>query len=88
MKNPRNLHQGSITYQEPPVDAAITYDLPGNIEEIGHALTAKEVGALLSFKRTALCKMTKAGTIPSFKLSTSVHYDPYRIAEWLRARTR
>ena len=63
-------------------------DLPGKIEEIGRALTAAEIGGLLSWGRTALYKHTKAGTIPSFKLGTSVRYDPYVIAEWLRARSR
>ena len=32
--------------------------------------------------------MTKEGTIPSFKIGYSVRYDPYVIAEWLRARSR
>ena len=63
-------------------------DLASKIEEIGHALTATELGPLLALKRTALYQKTKAGTIPSFKLGTSVRYDPYRIAEWLRARSR
>jgi predicted DNA-binding transcriptional regulator AlpA len=65
-----------------------TYDLASKIEEIGHAATAAEIGALLAFGRTALYKMTKAGTIPSFKIGTSVRYDPYRVADWLRARSR
>jgi predicted DNA-binding transcriptional regulator AlpA len=63
-------------------------DLPGKIEEIGHALTASEIGGLLALKRTALYKKTKAGTIPSFKIGTSVRYDPYVIADWLRKRSR
>jgi excisionase family DNA binding protein len=70
------------------MDAANTRDLPGRIEAVGHALTASEMCEWLHFGRTALYGMTKAGTIPSFKLGTSVRYDPYRIADWLRARSR
>jgi excisionase family DNA binding protein len=62
--------------------------LAEQIEQVGRAMTASEIGSLLKFGRTALYAMTKAGTIPSFRIGTSVRYDPHRIAESLRARAR
>lgn len=64
-----------------------TQDLATQIEQTGRALTAPELAKLLGFGRSTLYEMTKSGRIPYIRISTSIRYDCFQIATWLRART-
>jgi excisionase family DNA binding protein len=59
--------------------------LPQRIEEIRRAMTATEVAELLAVSPITVYKMAKAGRLPSFRIGTSVRFDPRAVAEWLRA---
>jgi len=59
--------------------------LPQRIERIHHAITATEVAALLAVSPITVYKMAKAGRMPSFRVGTSVRFDPCAVAEWLRS---
>ena len=59
--------------------------LPQRIEEIRRAMTATEVAELLEVSPITVYKMAKAGWLPSFRVGTSVRFDPRAVAEWLRA---
>jgi excisionase family DNA binding protein len=63
---------------------------PGNISPpadqiamTGHALTADELGMLLTISRATIFRMAKAGRIPSFRVGTCVRFDPCVVAKWL-----
>jgi excisionase family DNA binding protein len=58
--------------------------LADQIEQTGHALTAKELGVLLAVSQITIFKHAKAGRIPSFRIGTCVRFDPRAIATWLR----
>jgi excisionase family DNA binding protein len=63
----------------------VACSLPQRIEGLNHAITAREVAALLAVSPITVYKMAKAGIIPSFRVGTAVRFDPRAIAEWLRS---
>jgi excisionase family DNA binding protein len=58
--------------------------LPQRIEEIKRAMTVGEVAELLAVSPITVYKLAKAGRLPSFRIGTSVRFDPRAVAEWLR----
>lgn len=60
------------------------FSLAERIEKIGHALTASHLAELLNISRVTIFKHAAAGRIPSFRIGTSVRFDPRAVAEWLR----
>jgi len=58
--------------------------IPDELEEIGHALTAKELSGILSLSPKTIFKLAKACRIPSFRVGTCVRFDPFTVARWLR----
>ena len=58
--------------------------LADQIAMTGHALTADELGTLLTISRATIFRMAKAGRIPSFRIGTCVRFDPCAVAKWLR----
>jgi excisionase family DNA binding protein len=60
--------------------------LADRIEQIGRALTAKELAALLNVSKITVFKLAKARRIPSFHIGTCVRFDSKKIANWLRTQ--
>jgi len=58
--------------------------LADQIAMTGHALTADELGMLLTISRATIFRMAKAGRIPSFRVGTCVRFDGTTVADWLR----
>lgn len=58
--------------------------LAERIERIGHAVTAEDIARILNISRITIFKHAAAGRIPSFRIGTSVRFDPRSIAQWLR----
>ena len=58
--------------------------LADRIDAMDHALTVKELGALLRVSPTSLYNRAREGRIPSYRLGGSVRFDPHAVAEWLR----
>ena len=58
--------------------------LADRIERMGRALNAKELARLLNVSEVTVFKQAKAGRIPSFRIGTSVRFDPKVLANWLR----
>ena len=54
------------------------------IERAEGALTADDLARLLNVSRISIFKHAAAGRIPSFRIGTSVRFDPKSVAEWLR----
>ena len=64
---------------------AAASSLPQRIEEIHRAMTAGEIAELLALSPITVYKLAKAGRLPSFRIGTSVRFDPRAVAEWLRS---
>jgi excisionase family DNA binding protein len=47
------------------------------------ALTAVELAGLLSVSPITIYKQAKKGIIPSFRVGTSVRFDPRKTADWI-----
>ena len=58
--------------------------LPQRIEEMKWAMNAGEIAELLALSPITVYKLAKAGRLPSFRIGTSVRFDPRAVAEWLR----
>ncbi len=56
------------------------------LENLDHCLTAPEIADLLKIHRVSVYKMAAAGELPSFRIATSVRFDPRGVAKWLRDR--
>jgi len=65
---------------------ALKIPLPDHLETIDHGLTTTELAALLGVSRRSIFDMAKAGRIPSFRVGSSVRFDPHVVAKWLRGR--
>jgi excisionase family DNA binding protein len=60
--------------------------LPDYLETIDHGLTTTELAAVLGVSRRSIFDLAKAGRIPSYRVATSVRFDPHVVAKWLRGR--
>lgn len=58
--------------------------LADQIEGIGHALTAKELAALLSVSPLSIYKLARTRRIPSLRIGTCVRFCGKGVAQWLR----
>ena len=59
--------------------------LPEQIEQIARALTAPEVAKYLNVDKLTIYRLAKAGVIPSFRIASSVRFDPKSVAKYLRS---
>lgn len=50
------------------------------------ALKASELAKLLGVTRQQIYKLAAAKSIPSFRIGTSVRFDPNDVAEWLERK--
>ena len=60
--------------------------LADRIEKVGHALTARDLARLLNVSAITIFKHAAAGRIPSFRIGTSVRFDPKSVADWIRKK--
>src|ERR1700693_3821247 len=60
--------------------------LPDYLETVDHGMTTGGLAAVLGVSRRSIFDMAKAGRIPSFRVGSSVRFDPHLVAKWLRAR--
>jgi len=66
---------------------SVPLSLPEQIEQIQHAMTARQVAVILNVSPVTIFKHAKAGRIPSFRVGTAVRFCPRTLAAWLRRRT-
>ena len=62
-------------------------DIASYIEDLDRALTACELAKLLGVAKSTLYDRAKSGRIPHIRLGTSIRFDCYEIARWLRRTT-
>jgi excisionase family DNA binding protein len=66
---------------------AITRDsIASRIECIPHALTVRELTAILQVSDQTIYRMIADKTIPFLTVRNSYRFDPKQIAEWVRQR--
>ncbi|MBZ5572942.1 MAG: helix-turn-helix domain-containing protein [Acidobacteriia bacterium] len=63
---------------------SVPLSLPERIEEIPHALTARQLAEILNVSPITSFKHAKAGRLPSFSIGTAVRFCPRSVAAWLR----
>lgn len=51
------------------------------------AMTADEVSNLFGIHIDTIYKAARQGDLPSFRIGTSVRFDPKNLAEWYEAQT-
>jgi excisionase family DNA binding protein len=56
------------------------------IKNHGRAMDATELANYLKVSRVSLLRRARRGTIPSFRIGTSVRFDPNAIYLWLLER--
>ena len=61
-----------------------THSIADDIEGLGCALSAAQLGKLLGLSPKTIFKMVKAKRIPALHFGVSVRFDCHAIAEWLR----
>jgi excisionase family DNA binding protein len=69
------------------VDNTEVVSLHEKIERFGRALNAKELAEILNVSKVTIFKQAKAGRIPSFRIGTSVRFDPVSVGRWLRKQS-
>jgi len=57
------------------------------LKSMEHALTVKELAALLHLGKTAIYEMVRRGAIPCIRFGYTVRFDPHEIASWLQTRS-
>jgi len=62
-------------------------DLASVLERNPGAITAQELARILGFGRTAIYEMAASGRIPHLRIGSSIRFDPYAVAQWLREHT-
>ncbi|MGA7626715.1 MAG: helix-turn-helix domain-containing protein [Candidatus Acidiferrales bacterium] len=50
------------------------------------ALTVSEIAEILNTSERQAYKLASLNTIPSFRVGSSIRFDPSQIAEWLRQK--
>jgi excisionase family DNA binding protein len=63
-----------------------TTDAPLGVKEMiaqfGRALTAKELASITSMDKETIYYHARKGAIPSFRIGSSVRFDPKALCEW------
>lgn len=49
------------------------------------ALTAPKLAELLSLHKLTIYRLANSGSIPCFRIGTSIRFDPRAVADYLRA---
>ena len=80
----RTFNTSSSNDRNEPIQLA---DLPTRIEQRNHALTVKELAALLSVSPSNLYALCARNRAPHFLFGGSIRFDPVITARWLRHNT-
>ncbi len=57
------------------------------VEQKKEALRVEDVARILDISAKQIYKMAAKGQIPSLKIASSVRFDPYEIAAWMRGQS-
>lgn len=66
-----------------PVVEPAVLSIRERIAAFNRALTADELSTLFAVEPDSIYKKARAGDIPSFRIGTSVRFDPKQIIDWL-----
>jgi excisionase family DNA binding protein len=69
------------------IDNVVPASIADQIERMPHAMTVRELTAILQVSDQTIYRMIADQTIPFFLVRGSYRFDPKRIAEWLRRRS-
>jgi predicted DNA-binding transcriptional regulator AlpA len=69
-----------------PVTGGIAMKLVELVEQRSEALRVRDVAPILGISIQQVYKMAACGQIPSFRIASSVRFDPQVFADWMRQR--
>jgi excisionase family DNA binding protein len=75
-----------VPFSSAYIDKPQPLSLADRIEQIDHALTAKELAVMLHVSPITIYQLAQAGRIDSFRVGTAVRFDPVKVAKWLRTQ--
>lgn len=78
----RTSRNGDRKFRELPN----SMELVERLEAGSSALKARDLAELFGVTQQHIYKLAARGVIPSFRLGTSVRFDPASVAEWLRSK--
>lgn len=70
----------SILHQVDPKDLA---DI---IERWGKALTVDDLAGVIAVSIKQIYSLVKRGSLPHYRIASSIRFDPYKTADWLRSQ--
>lgn len=56
------------------------------IEQLGRALTPKDLVRLLSVSKATISREVSSGRLPCFRIGSSLRFDPKAVIKYLEAR--
>jgi excisionase family DNA binding protein len=74
--------QTSADYME-----EIALDLPTRIEHYRRALTVPELAEMTAISDKQIYSLIKRGSLPYYRIASSIRFDPKTTADWLRSQT-
>jgi excisionase family DNA binding protein len=69
--------------KESTMPATVAVSLRDRIAAYQTALTAEDIAKLFQVEKDSIYKKARTGDIPSFRIGTSVRFDPKQLADWL-----
>ncbi len=66
------------------VQLKISSGIIETIEKTERALTAQELAAILHVSTMSIYRTAKCNALPSFRIGSSLRFDPKVVANWLR----
>jgi len=75
-----------VLHSVPPNNNTELRDIPTIIEQWGHALTVIDLAGLITLSPKQVYSLIKRGSLPSYRIASSVRLDPFKTAVWLRAQ--
>ena len=64
----------------------ISIDLPTRIERWRKALTVTDLAEITSISDKQIYSLIKRGSLPYYRIASSIRFDPKQTANWLRSQ--
>jgi excisionase family DNA binding protein len=82
-----NQRKGRVAAKADSRSLDTTVDLATRIQSRRKALTVGELAEMLALSVQQVYNLAQRGTIPSMRIASSVRFDPFSTAQWIRSVT-
>jgi excisionase family DNA binding protein len=80
------IEGGTGSARTTPTFGAEDVSLGDFLDKRATALTVSEVAEILSISERQVYKLASESVIPSFRIGSSIRFDPAQVAAWLRQK--